>query len=407
MEETVSRAALIERYSDSGADVHEIARRARAGDDTAARVFSDYGRALGEVFAPWLESFGATCLVVGGAIAAAWDLFAPSLRSALAELPSLETIEPGSLLDHAALIGAAYDARAGAARRRPAPRPVHELTVAEARAQQAGEHVDVDVDDGYALETLELDGPVPIRLLRPRVSEPLPVCVWFPGGGWVLDTLAVSEPACRRLAAETPCAVALVRYRLAPEHPFPAPLEDCLAATRWLLEAAGGLGLDPTRVAIGGTSAGGNLAAAVALRSRAEPVIPPAAQILVYPALEAGATADVHGSAFSRRDADWCWSHYLRTPSDGRSPLASPLLAGELDGLPPTLLVTAGVDPLREEAEVYAARLCEAGVSTELVSYAGAEHGFFSQTRTVDARAAQLVVVESLRRAFGIPDSSR
>ena len=215
--------------------------------------------------------------------------------------------------------------------------PLHDRSVAEARLVQAAEPTDPVAPDD--LEVTELASPVPIRLFRPRSPDPVPVCVWFSGGGWVLDTRAASESSCRRLARETPCAVALVGYRLAPEHRFPVPLEDCFAATGYVVADGATNGLDARRIAVGGTSAGGNLAAAVALLARDRPGVRLAAQILVYPALLHGAdTASMRESyapgELDRRGVDWCWSHYLASAADGLDPLASPLLADDLRGLP-------------------------------------------------------------------------
>lgn len=410
VEQAVSRAALIARYGVPEIDVEEIASRARAGDERAAAAFHEVATSLGHVLAPWLEAFAAECLVVGGAIAAAWDLLRPGLASALDELGALETIVRTSLLGDAALLGAAYHAgqrherSARAARRGARARPLHELTVAEARAAQAAERPPA-TSDVYELETHDLAGPVAIRLYRPLSSEALPACVWLPGGGWVLDTSAAAEPACRRIAAETPCAVASVRYRLAPEHPFPIPLDDCLAATLWLLEQAPVLGLDPRRVAVGGTSAGGNLAAALTLLGRQREDVDLVAQVLVYPLLHHGALHEEPTGEleFDARDAAWCWSHYLARPEDGSSPLASPLLAEDVGGLPPALVVTAGLDPLRDEAERYAAKLRRAGSQADVLRFDGVPHGFFADAGVLAAAdAAQIAVVDALRAAFSI-----
>jgi acetyl esterase len=417
VEESVSRAALIERYGLHDVDVAEIAMRGRNGDERAAAAFHDVAVALGEVFAPWLRAFDATCLVVGGSIAAAWDLLYPGLRSALDGLDGLETVTRASHLDHAALLGAAYHAaecRRGHARRQvealrrariaTGARPLHALTVAEARAAQAAEPR--AQPDSHRLDTLDLDGPVPIRLYRPSSAEPVPVCIWLAGGGWVLDTAAAAESACRRIAAETPCAVAAVRYRLAPEHRFPVPVLDSLGATLWLLEHATMLGLDPERVAIGGTSAGGNLAAAVTLLAREQTDLDFVAQLLVYPILlydPSRERADAPSSEpfFDRRDVDWCWSQYLARPEDGSDPLASPLLAGDLGGVPPALVVTAELDPLRNEGERYADRLRDAGALIELVRFDALPHGFFSLTGVLDAADdAQAAVIGALETAF-------
>ena len=146
------------------------------------------------------------------------------------------------------------------------------------------------------------------------------MCVWLAGGGWVLDTTAAAEPACRRIAAETPCAVAIVRYRLAPEHRFPVLVDDCFAATRWLFESAAALGLDPSRVAIGGTSAGGNLAAAVTLRARERDDVELTMQLLVYPVLLFDPNTAPEPSRVSRRSSTGVTSAGAgRTTSSGRA----------------------------------------------------------------------------------------
>jgi acetyl esterase len=280
-------------------------------------------------------------------------------------------------------------------------RPLYELSVAEARALEAA-RPSARLDDG-AVEATDVEAPVPIRIVRPRMRG-LPVCLWLPGGGWVVDTSAAAEPACRAVAAAAPCALAIVRYRLAPEHPFPAGLEDGLAALRWLVAHGAGLGLDTGRPAIGGTSAGGNLAAALALRLRSDPEVELAAQVLVYPPLLHGScTASMRTvgdpAVLDGRSVEWCWSHYLRTPEDGRDPLASPLLATDLAGLPPALVIVASNDPLRDEGEDYARRLDSAGVPTELARFDGVGHGFFSSTLDT-AREARALVAATLARVF-------
>lgn len=281
-------------------------------------------------------------------------------------------------------------------------RRLHELTVEEARRDQAAERLPGPIDPRVVVR--DLAGPVPIRLFLPRGSLiHHPLCLWFPGGGWVLDTLDVSGAALSRLAAGTPCAVAAVRYRLAPEHRFPVPLDDCLAALRWLVAHGGPLGVDPSRIAVGGTSAGANLAAALALASRDAGSPRLGLQVLVYPPLLHGSdTESMRGEglpSFDRRDVGWCWSHYLGRAADGENPLASPLLATELCGLPPALVVTAEHDPVRDEAELYADRLRSSGVHAEAVRVTGAAHGFFSGTDET-ATSAQGLVAAALRRSF-------
>jgi acetyl esterase len=247
-------------------------------------------------------------------------------------------------------------------------------------------------------------GPLPARAYLPGGrTRPAAVLVWFPGGGWVLGSLDAADALCRKLANETPCAVVAIAYRQAPEHRFPAAVDDCLAAVAWVAGNAAQLGLDPTRVAIGGASAGGNLAAVVAhlARDHGEPSV--VLQVLVCPLTDHRATGDISASsserAFDRSDARWCWSHYLGAAS-GDDPRASPLRAPDFRRLPPALVITAEQDPLRDEGELYARRLGAAGVETEHARYE-TTHGFFSTPGSAVSEAARGRVVVALRRAFG------
>ena len=281
-----------------------------------------------------------------------------------------------------------------------------ELTVAEARAQErASLLARVAVPEPVA-EVTDFSipgpgGPIAARMYRPALlARPAPTLVWFPGGGWVLGSLAAADLVCRKLANETPCAVVAVEYRQAPEHRFPAAVDDCLAATGWLADHADRLDLDATRVAIGGASAGGNLAAVVAHLARDQGGPSLVFQLLVYPATDHRARGDTSApGAFDRADADWCWSHYLGDAS-GDDPRASPLRASDLRRLPPALVVAAVHDPLREEGELYAEALVFAGVEVERASYEDV-HGFFSTPGSAASDAARARVVNALRRAFG------
>ena len=279
-------------------------------------------------------------------------------------------------------------------------RRLADLTVDEARRYQAAEHPSRAVD--ARVDTRELAGSVPIRLFVPQGPGTHPLCVWFPGGGWVLDTLETSAPALSHVAAETPCAVAVARYRLAPEHRFPAPLHDCIEALRRLVAEAAELGVAPSRIAVGGASAGANLAAALTLVGREASSQRFRLQVLVYPVLLYGSdTESMRGEfpSFDSRDVEWCWSHYLARAEDGKNALASPLLA-DLGGLPPAFVVTAEHDPLRDEGELYAEKLRRSGVDVETTRIAGAAHGFFSGTDE-SATCAQRLVAAALGRAFG------
>jgi acetyl esterase len=201
--------------------------------------------------------------------------------------------------------------------------------------------------------------------------------VYLHGGGWVVGSIESHDPVCRRLAARTPCVVVSVDYRLAPEHPFPAGLEDAWAATEWVAAHAAELGAD--RVAVGGDSAGGNLAAVVALRAR-DRGLPLALQVLIYPVIDAdldspGYREHGEGVNLTRAKMAWYWERYL-AGADGFAPEASPLRAADLAGVAPALVQTAEHDPLVHEGEAYAHALEAAGVPVALTRYDGQIHGF-------------------------------
>ncbi|WFE54019.1 alpha/beta hydrolase [Micromonospora sp. WMMD1155] len=250
-------------------------------------------------------------------------------------------------------------------------------------------------------------GELPLRVYRPTGSGPLPTLLYFFGGGWTLGSVDTADGICRRLANAVPCQVITVGYRLAPEHPFPAAVHDCHAATRWVAEHADRLGVDPARLAVGGDSAGGNLAAAVTLLCRADgPTL--AAQLLVYPNTDQTGDpadpADGDPTLFNSRSVAWYRTHYLADPAHARDPLASPLLADDLTGLPPALVVTAELDPLCAQGQRYAQRLDAAGVPTRVAHYPGMIHGFFAMPGVfTDGRRAQADAAAFLRERFGLP----
>ncbi len=249
-------------------------------------------------------------------------------------------------------------------------------------------------------------GPISVRVYRPDGAGPLPVLVYFYGGGWSLGTLDTCDGVCRMITNAAGCVTVAAGYRLAPEHKFPAAVEDCHASAQWVADHAAELGADATRLAVGGDSSGGNLAAAVALRARdlGGPAI--AHQLLVYPNTDHEADtpsmrqfADEH--FFNPSSVRWYWGMYLAAPEDGANPLASPLRAGDLSGLPPATVVTAEYDPLRDEAELYAGKLAAAGVPVEIVRYDGMMHGFFTMVGALDtSREAVLDAARRLRVAL-------
>ena len=249
-------------------------------------------------------------------------------------------------------------------------------------------------------------GEIPVRLYRPRTRGPLPLLVFLHGGGFVVCDLDTHDPLCRLLANAVGCAVLSVDYRLAPEAKFPAAPEDCYAATCWAAENARALGTDPSRIAVAGDSAGGNLAAVVAqqVRDRSGPDL--VHQLLIYPVTHHAFDTlsyreNAEGYFLTRGMMEWFWNHYLEKPEHGRDPLASPLVAEDVSGLAPATVVTAEFDPLRDEGEAYAERLRAAGVPVELQRYDGMFHGFFAMTEMLDtAREAMEHAAGRLRAAF-------
>lgn len=246
-------------------------------------------------------------------------------------------------------------------------------------------------------------GPVPVRVYRPGPDDGLPVLVWFHGGGWTLGDLDVSDGVCRHLAAEAGCVVVSVDHRLAPEHPFPAPLEDAYAAVAWVAGNAAELGGDPRRVAVGGESSGANLAAAACLLARERRGPQLRAQLLVCPMTghdpAAASMSAEENALLAPREVAWFWANYVGG-ADPRDPLAAPAHA-DVAGLPSAVVVTAEHDVLRDEGRAYAGKLRAGGVPVQALHYDGVFHGFFSHTRMLRrAREAMTDVTAALRAAF-------
>lgn len=264
----------------------------------------------------------------------------------------------------------------------------------------------VPVDDVRERELPGPAGPIPIRIYTPNAGARAPVFVYFHGGGFVLGNLAMADEVCRSIANESGCIVVSVDYRLAPEHPYPGPVNDAFAATQWIAEHATEIGGDSKRIAVGGDSVGGNLATVVCLmaRDRGGPAI--GLQILVYPAVD---PSDDHASL-----RDYGTDHYLTLESMqwfGRNhvsrnvqrddPYLWPILAPSLRGLPPALVITAEADPIRDGGERYAQRLQNEGVPTQLIRYDGMLHGFFLYPSVFDrGREAVREAAAALRVAF-------
>lgn len=256
---------------------------------------------------------------------------------------------------------------------------------------------------------IELSEDLRVRIYRPDTDQVVPVVVYAHGGGWVSGDLDGYDQMCRILAMQGPFIVVSVDYRLAPEHPFPAAMDDVFAATCWAAEYATDIGGDPTRLAVMGSSAGGNLVAATTLRARdgGGPVI--ALQILVYPALDPSMgtpsmTEFATGHVLEKDMVSWYWDQYVPDPRDRTLELAAPARAQVLVGLPPALVIMAECDPLRDEGENYAARLARAGVSVDVTRYPGQLHGFLGMLDVVeDARPALNALVARMGALLAQP----
>ena len=261
---------------------------------------------------------------------------------------------------------------------------LHELEPDEARAvmrQLLGAEPSVELERVADRTIPGPCGELPIRIYDPATRAQAPAIAYFHGGGWVVGDLDTHDASCRKLAAETGAVVLSVDYRLAPEHPFPAALEDCYAALDWLAANAESIGADPDRLVVAGDSAGGNLAAATALLARGREGPEIAYQLLVYPVTGDPTTtssyeANAEGYLLTTRDMEWFADQYLPREVDRYSILASPRLAADLSGLPPATVVTAGFDPLRDDGAAYADRLQDAGVTVRYRNYPEMIHGF-------------------------------
>lgn len=288
----------------------------------------------------------------------------------------------------------------------PAPN-LHTLSVTGARKMMQDLYARGDGEAVGRVDELSIPGAtgeIVIRVYTPEGEEPFPALVYFHGGGWALGGLDTHDGLCRALSNRADCVVVSVEYGLAPEHPFPAPLEDAYRATQWVTTNARAIDVDGDRVAVGGDSAGGNLAAAVALlaRDRGEPTL--CHQLLAYPVLDAALESESYesnpGIMFSKRDMEWCWNLYLEDAVDAKNPYASPLEARDLSGLPPAQIVTGSVDLLRDDGQRYASRLSTDGVEVEHLNVEGMVHAFLQFEGVSATEETREAVAESLRSAF-------
>jgi len=292
-------------------------------------------------------------------------------------------------------------------------KPFEELSVAEARAAAwSFAALQGEPEEVASVEHTFIPGPtaeLPVRIYTPAGKGPFPGLVYFHGSGWVVLNIAVCDTTMRALANSTGCKVVAVNYQKAPEHPFPIPFDDCWAATTWVFEHAEELDLDAARIGVLGDSAGGNLAAAVALKARDEGAPKLAFQGLIYPAVEHGwetgsAHENAEGYLLQRESMHWFWDHYIPDKSLTSDWRVSPLLADDHAGLPPAFIATAEFDPLRDDGRAYHAKLHDAGVPVTYVEYDGMIHGFYWMQGIADgARRLHADLAEAIREALQKP----
>ena len=289
-------------------------------------------------------------------------------------------------------------------------KPVEDSTPAEARESirtrtaALGPFPDVAavVDHRVAVS----GGEITVRAYSPDGPGPHPALVYYHGGGWVIGDLYTHDGLCRSITNAARCTVLSVDYRLAPESKYPVAVEDSYAALLWIVANAERLGIDRRRMAVGGDSAGGNLATVMALMARDRTGPRLALQVLIYPVTDHDLDTrsyreNATGYILTREGMRWFWNHYLASEAQGREPYASPLHAASLAGLPPALVITAEYDPLCDEGEAYAARLRDAGVPVTLTRYPGMFHGFVRLTNVLDkARTALDEIASSVQKAF-------
>jgi acetyl esterase len=294
--------------------------------------------------------------------------------------------------------------------------PIEQLPLAEARAVRA-EMIEAGGPEQAVAEVQNRSvpgpaGPIAVRVYRPAKTETLPVLIFFHGGGFVICNLDTHDRQCRALANASGCAVISVDYRLAPEHKYPAAVDDAYAATRYIAEHAAEFGVDPNRMAVGGDSAGGNLATVVSLlaRDRGGPRLK--FQLLIYPVVDfydesPSMQQYSEGHFLTRAGMDWFTESYLPSREAGLEPSASPMNAKDFRGLPPAMIITAECDPLRDQGEAYARKLQAAGVPVELKRYEGMIHPFFQFAAVLDtANVAIKDAASALRGALGSETSA-
>ena len=262
----------------------------------------------------------------------------------------------------------------------------------------------------YSVDHRSINGPssnLPIRIYRPSEENNLPALVFFHGGGWVLNFLDIYEPALRKIAKHGNFVIIAVDYQKAPEHPYPAPLNDCYATLKWVIENATELGIDLTAIGVGGDSAGGNLASSVALKASEEQLISLAFQLLIYPCNDyqmdyPSATNYSQGYGLTTQAMKWFWNQYLSKVEDQQDPYAVPAKANSLRGVAPAILIAAEFDPLTDDVKNYYQKLIKNSVPAIYKEFAGQIHGFFNLSGvTDDAESLYSEIAKEINAVLG------
>jgi len=262
----------------------------------------------------------------------------------------------------------------------------------------------------YSVEHRSINGPssnLPIRIYRPSEENNLPALVFFHGGGWVLNFLDIYEPALRKIAKNGNFVIIAVEYQKAPEHPYPAPLDDCYATLKWVIENAAELDIDLAAIGVGGDSAGGNLASSVALKACNEQLISLAFQLLIYPCNDnqmnyPSATNYSQGYGLTTQAMKWFWNQYLSKVEDQKDPYAVPAKANSLRGVAPAILIAAEFDPLTDDTKNYYQKLIKDSVPAIYKEYAGQIHGFFNLSGvTEDAESLYSEIAREINAVLG------
>jgi len=262
----------------------------------------------------------------------------------------------------------------------------------------------------YSVDHRSINGPtsnLPIRIYRPSEENNLPALVFFHGGGWVLNFLDIYEPALRKIAKNGNFVIIAVEYQKAPEHSYPAPLDDCYATLKWVIENAAELGIDLAAIGVGGDSAGGNLASSVALKACSEQLISLAFQLLIYPCNDyqmnyPSATNYSQGYGLTTQAMKWFWDQYLSKVEDREDPYAVPVKANSLRGVAPAILIAAEFDPLTDDVKNYYQKLIKESVPAIYKEFAGQIHGFFNLSGvTEDAESLYSEIAKEINAVLG------